>query len=80
MVGIEPGEYLTFVPTDIQVVVVDDDTIGYRGEDYKLSPFVAKYLPYEQRNVSGSYQGVKYFTYKGKLLADLRAEVEATQA
>lgn len=80
MVGIEPGEYLTFVPTDIQVVVVDDDTIGYRGEDYKLSPFVAKYLPYEQRNVSGSYQGVKYFAYKGKLLADLRAEVEATQA
>lgn len=78
MVGIEPGEYLTFVPTGTQVLVVDDSTIGYMGDDYKLSSFAGKYMPSELRNPSGAYQGVRYFTYKGKLLYDLRAEAEET--
>lgn len=76
MVGIEPGEYLTFVPTGTQVLVVDDSTIGYMGDDYKLSSFAGKYMPSELRNPSDVYQGVRYFTYKGKLLCDLRAEAE----
>ena len=76
MVGIEPGEYLTFVPTGTQVLVVDDSTIGYMGDDYKLSGFAGKYMPSELRNPSDVYQGVRYFAYKGKLLCDLRAEAE----
>ena len=76
MVGIEPGEYLTFVPTGTQVLVVDDSTIGYMGDDYKLSSFAGKYMPSELRNPSDVYQGVRYFTYKDKLLCDLRAEAE----
>lgn len=76
MVGIDPGEYLTFVPTSTQVLVVDDSTIGYMGDDYKLSGFAGKYMPSELRNPSDVYQGVRYFTYKGKLLCDLRAEAE----
>ena len=76
MVGIEPGEYLTFVPTGTQVLVVDDSTIGYMGDDYKLSSFAGKYMPSELRNPSDVYQGVRYFTYKGKLLCDLRTEAE----
>ena len=76
MVGIDPGEYLTFVPTSTQVLVVDDSTIGYMGDDYKLSGFAGKYMPSELRNPSDVYQGVRYFTYKGKLLCDLRTEAE----
>lgn len=76
MVGIKTGEILIFIPTGIEVKVADDDKIEYQGRLYKLSPFVGTFLPEEQQNTSGAYQGAKYFSYKGKILTDLREEIE----
>ena len=76
MIGAKVGETVSFVPTGIQVKVASDATVEYKGHIYKLSPFVRKHMPKRQRNTSGAYQGAKYFTYKGKLLDDLRSERE----
>ena len=76
MVDIPIGSMITFIPTGIQVKVVSDDQIEYEGRIYKLSPFVGTFMPAEKRNTSGAYQGAKYFTYKGKVLDDLRKEKE----
>ena len=78
MVGITIGETNTFSPTGIEVKVASDDTVEYEGRIYKLSPFVGTFMPDDKRNASGAYQGAKYFTYKGKLLDDLRREIEET--
>ncbi len=76
MVGIKIGEYITFVPTDTEVKVASDDSIEYEGRIYKLSPFVGTFMPEDRRNTSGTYQGAKYFSYKGKILDDLRSSIE----
>ncbi len=76
MIGISIGEMITFVPTGIQVCVASDDTVEYEGRIYKLSPFVGTFIPEEKRNHSGAYQGAKFFSYKGKILDDLRTEIE----
>lgn len=76
MVGIKIGEMVTFVPTGVDVKVASDNTIEYKGRIYKLSPFVGTFLPLEKQNSSGAYQGAKFFSYKGKVLDDLRKEME----
>lgn len=76
MIGVKVGEKVTFVPTGIQVKVASDSTVEYKGHIYKLAPFVRKHMPKRQRNTSGAYQGAKYFTYKDRLLDDLRTECE----
>ena len=79
MVNIPIGTELTFVPTGVKVKVASDDQIEYEGRIYKLSPFVGTFMPEDKRNTSGAYQGAKYFTYKGKVLDDLRTEAEKNQ-
>ena len=79
MVNIPIGSELTFVPTGVKVKVASDDQIEYDGRIYKLSPFVGTFMPDDKRNTSGAYQGAKYFTYKGKVLDDLRTEMENNQ-
>ena len=76
IVGIEVGETLIFTPTNISVTVASDDTIEYEDRIYKLSPFVGTFMPEAMRNLSGAYQGAKFFTYKGVLLTDLRTQQE----
>lgn len=76
LVGIKIGEFITFIPTGIQVKVASDNSIEYDGRIYKLSPFVGTFMPEEKQNTSGAYQGAKYFSYNGKVLDDLRKEVE----
>jgi hypothetical protein len=76
MVNIAIGETLVFVPTGIEVKVASDDKIEYKGRLYKLSPFVVYFIPKDKLNKSKSYQGSKYFSYQGKILDDLRTEVE----
>lgn len=76
MIGIKIGEFVTFTPTDTEVKVASDDSVEYEGRIYKLSPFVGTFMPEESRNASGAYQGAKYFSYKGRLLNDLRTEYE----
>jgi hypothetical protein len=67
---------VTFNPTGTIVKVATDDSIEYEGRIYKLSPFVGTYMPEEQRNTSCAYQGAKFFSYKGKVLDDIRKENE----
>lgn len=78
MCDIKIGEQITFDPTGLVVKVASDDSIEYNDRIYKLSPFVGTYMPEEQRNTSGAYQGAKYFSYKGKVLDDIRKEKECT--
>ena len=80
MVGIEVGEYVTFVPTNTEVRVASDDTVEYEGRLYKLSAFTGTFMPEDRKNLSGSYQGAKYFSYKGKLLNDLRLSIESSHS
>lgn len=75
MVGIKTGETIVFTPTNINVEVVSDDSIEYNGEVYRLSRFVRSYLPDNRRTPSNSYRGPDYFSYKGKILTDMRQEV-----
>lgn len=76
MVGIKIGAKITFVPTGTVVKVASDNTIEYDGRIYKLSPFVGTYMPKNRRNASNAYQGSKFFSFKGKILEDLRKEAE----
>lgn len=76
MVGIKIGEYITFTPANIKVKVASDNSVEYEGRIYKLSPFVGTFMPEENRNTSGAYQGAKYFSYNGKILDDLRKSFE----
>ena len=76
MVNITIGSTLTFIPTGIEVKVASDDQIEYEGRIYKLSPFVGTFMPEDKRNTSGAYQGSKYFSFKGKVLEDMRMEME----
>lgn len=79
MCGIKIGEPITFIPTGLEVKVASDDAIEYEGRIYKLSPFVGTFMPEDKRNTSGAYQGAKYFSYRGKLLENLRREKEMPQ-
>jgi hypothetical protein len=76
MINISIGETITFAPTNIEVKVAGDDKIEYQGRLYKLSPFVGTFMPDNLKNTSGSYQGAKFFSYKGKVLDDIRTEME----
>lgn len=76
MCDIKIGDYVTFSPTGIVVKVATDDSIEYEGRIYKLSPFVGTFMPEEQRNTSGAYQGARYFSYKGRVLDEIRREKE----
>lgn len=76
MCDIKIGESVEFVPSRITVKVASDDSVEYEGRIYKLSPFTGTFMPEEQRNTSGAYQGARYFSYKGKLLDDIRKEKE----
>lgn len=76
MVNIEVGESVTFVPTGLEVKVADDNKIEYEGRLYTLSAFVGTFIPEEQQNAPGAYQGPKYFTYQGKTLLELRKKQE----
>ena len=77
MCGIKIGERVTFGPTGLVVKVASDNSIEYEGRIYKLSPFVGTFMPEEHRNVSGAYQGAKYFSYNGKMLDEIRKEFES---
>ena len=76
MCGIKIGENVTFIPSELIVKVASDNSVEYEGRIYKLSPFVGTFMPEEHRNSSGAYQGARYFSYKGKILDDIRKEVE----
>lgn len=77
MVGIKIGEFVKFNPTGVMVKVASDDSVEYENRIYKLSPFVGTFLPEDKRTPSNAYQGSKFFSYHGKILDDLRTEMES---
>lgn len=79
MIGLKVGDELIFKPTGLVVRVAGDRTIEYEGRIYKMSAFVPTFLPEEMQNNSGAYQGPKFFTYRGRVLTELRAEAESRQ-
>ena len=79
MVGIRIGETITFDPTGVKVRVASDDSVEYENRIYKLSPFVGTFLPDDKRTPSNAYQGAKFFSFKGRILNDLRKELESAE-
>jgi 5-methylcytosine-specific restriction protein B len=76
MVDIKIGDPVVFTPTNQEVRVVSDDEVEYQGQRYKLSSFTSKFIPANKRKNPSAYQGPMYFTYKGRLLTELRDEKE----
>lgn len=76
MIGLKTGDTIRFDALGTDVTIVSEDKVEYKDRIYRLSPFVREFLPENQRNDSGSYQGSKYFSYNGKTLEDLRKEME----
>lgn len=74
MVGLSKGDKIVFIPLGVEVVVAGANTIEYEGKEWSLSGFVAQYIP--KRNAAGAYQGPKYFSYQGRTLVDIRAELD----
>lgn len=74
---IEIGEKITFIPTGTEVRVADDKKVEYEGRLYTLSAFVGTFLPEEQQNESGAYQGPLYFSYRGERISERRKRLES---
>ena len=70
-VGINPGEIISFVPDlSITATVVDDKHIRIRETVTSLSGAAKSILH------KNALQGPKYWSYKGKILDDIRTEKE----
>ena len=76
MIGLKPGDSITFESTGVIVKVASDNTIEYNDKEYTLNKFVTIFLPDEKRIPAGTYQGPKFFTFKDKTLWALRLEKE----
>lgn len=69
--GIRPGEEIEFIrDKNIKVKVIDDRMVEYEGESYYLSNLAKKLL-----KIKRSIQGSRYFSYKGRILTDIRDEL-----
>lgn len=79
MVGIPVGAQVVFAPTGTSVKVASDNEVEYKGRVYKLSQFARAFMPKKLQTASGAYQGAKYFTYRNRILDDLRSEKENQQ-
>jgi hypothetical protein len=70
MIGLKPGDELTFRDDDsIVCIVCDDRHVEYKGSKFSLSALAE--LLAETKHTP---QGTIYFKYKGKLLDDIRKE------
>lgn len=74
MVDLSVGDTIVFDPLGIEVPISGSNTIRYEGKDWVLSAFVKKYIP--KKNAAGTYQGPKYFSYNGRILVDIRDEMD----
>lgn len=74
MIGLNVGDTVVFDELNLSVTVASDDKVEYQGHLWSLSAFTREFLPENKQNSSGTYQGPKYFSYKGKTLNKLRKE------
>lgn len=74
MVNIPIGSELTFSRDDsIKCTVVSDKEVEYQGQNYSLTGLVKILLNIEK---SGGIRGPQYWQYEGKLLTEIRKELE----
>ncbi|MBR4505961.1 MAG: GIY-YIG nuclease family protein [Bacteroidales bacterium] len=76
MVGLTVGDTIIFDALKLPVTVAGKNKVEYEGRLWSLSAFCGTFLPDNMHNPSESYQGPKYFSYKGKTLWELRLERE----
>lgn len=62
-------------PVDVRSKELDNTAVPLPFEIFATMKTV-KYNEVEKQNSSGAYQGAKYFSYNGKVLDDLRKEME----
>ena len=74
MIGLKAGDTVVFDSLNIEVSVASDNTIIYKGKEYRLTTFCKEFLPEERRTKSNTYRGPDYFSYQGKTLTRLRKE------
>jgi hypothetical protein len=74
MIGLKVGDTVVFDELNLSVTVASDDKVEYQGRLWSLTAFTREFLPEDKQNVSGAYQGPKYFSYKRKRLSELRKE------
>ena len=74
MVGLSKGDRIIFDPLGIEVSISGPNTIEYDGKDWALSAFVKAFIP--KKNAAGTYQGPKFFSFKGNTLVEIRDEMD----
>lgn len=74
MIGLKVGDTVVFDELNLSVTVASDDRVEYQGRLWSLTAFTREFIPEDKQNASGTYQGPKYFSYKGKTLSELRKE------
>lgn len=74
MVGLSVGDMIVFDPLGIEVPISGPNSVKYEGKDWALSAFVKEFIP--KKNAAGTYQGPKFFSYQGRTLVDIRAELD----
>ena len=74
LVGLSIGDKIVFDPLGIEVPITGPNSVEYEGKNWALSAFVKEYIP--KKNAAGTYQGPKYFSYQGRTLVDIRAELD----
>ena len=77
MIGLSAGDSVKFDPLEIDVTVSSDKKICYNGKHWTLTGFCREFMPDNMRNISGAYQGPKYFSYDGKVLNEIRLSIES---
>ncbi len=70
--GVKKGDVIVYTPTGQELIVSDDNTVIYEGEEYTIPIFTAKFMPRNKRSISGVCQGPKYFSYNGVSLYRLK--------
>lgn len=74
MINLKIGDKVIFDPLGIEVSISGSNTVEYQGKNWVLSNFVKEFIP--KRNASGNYQGPLYFSYNGRNLVEIRAELD----
>lgn len=76
MAGIKDGDRIIFDALNIEVIARGENKVEYNGQTYSLTGFCKSFLPDDMRNISGAYNGTKYFSHNGKTLWQKRLEKE----
>lgn len=75
MIGLKPGDTVTFAPNGESVRVNSENTIEYGHRIFTLSGYCKVYMP-DNDSENKEYQGPAHFILNGKTLDEIRKEKE----